>query len=55
MNKQIECPYCDGVGIIIGNKGREVICQTCLGKGTIDDTEKSSIRPPNSEEQQETS
>ena len=40
MSNEKECPYCDGVGTVEGNKGIEVICNTCKGKGTIYATEK---------------
>ena len=39
MSKQVECPDCEGMGLLEDRKGNEYACPSCKGKGTINEKE----------------
>ena len=44
MTKQIDCPICDGTGLLENNKGIEFVCSTCEGRGKINEPENSKTK-----------
>jgi DnaJ-class molecular chaperone len=38
MHTEVECPDCGGVGTYEDRKGNERPCQSCKGKGKLDDS-----------------
>jgi DnaJ-class molecular chaperone len=44
MSNLQECPICEGVGTVENNKGIEIVCFTCQGKGTISEQPKSQAK-----------
>lgn len=54
MRELVDCPICEGVGVIEGNKGREEICFTCNGKGRVYDQESPGNQTPSPKEKSAT-
>lgn len=34
--EQLECPTCDGIGMTVNSRQREVVCKECDGEGWVD-------------------